>query len=95
MIKYIKTEHQNLYIILISIFIAFWFIGITDLIRYFLPNRTILTSIILCIIAILFFLSDDSELSELHEITQEPDNKNKQKKNAGLLTSIQSFHLSY
>ena len=95
MLGFVKETHPNTYIIIVSIFLAIWFIGVTDIIRYVLPERSWKTSVIMCLIVLIIFFSDDEELSELHE-SRPPETESKKSKSANLaaiISAIQGFHL--
>ena len=76
MISYIKANYQNIYILLVSLMIGIWFNGINRIINFCFPGKTLLISIILCIIPITFFLLDDGIISELYNYYNDPNRNN-------------------
>lgn len=73
MISQLKQTLPNIYIILVAISISIWFEGIGILIRHFIPGRDLNTGLTMCALAILVFLMDDGNLSELYNYTPKKD----------------------
>ena len=48
--------------------IGIWFNGIASLINYMIPEKNIYAMLVLCIIPLVFFYLDDSNLNELYKI---------------------------
>ncbi len=66
MLKIIKKEFPNLYIIIISLAIAIWFSGCSRLIDN-LVDDTLKSGILLCSLSLFILYLDDGKLDELHD----------------------------
>jgi len=66
--KPIKENYPNIYIIIIAITISLWFEGINEIIHHFV-KPSLINGIILCILSLFIFYSDDGSLSELYSYT--------------------------
>ena len=67
--------YPNVYIIIAATMLAFWFKGVHSLLDIY-SNDTFLRAIMLCLLPLIIFISDDGSLSELHNISSENDNLN-------------------
>jgi hypothetical protein len=69
MIKYLKNNYPNIYVIIISISIVIWFYSITGLIQKFTNNsKRIEVYITLIIISLSIMYFDDFSFSELYDM---------------------------
>lgn len=65
-LSYYKNYNKNLYSLIVSLLLAFWYNGITGIINYYLPNRGPYISIILMMLPLFIFMTDDGKLNELY-----------------------------
>jgi len=65
-LTYFKKYNPNLYSLLVSLLIAIWYNGITGMLNYYLPNRGPFISLILLVIPITIFITDNGRLDELY-----------------------------
>ena len=72
MIKTLKKNFPNIYILVVAIAIAMWFDGINSILHAFLPQNY-KTGIVLCTVALLVFYLDDGNLSELYNYNPNKD----------------------
>lgn len=72
MIKLIKQNYPNIYILIVAIAISLWFDGVGQVLHSFVDNSR-KNGCILCIISLLIFYLDDNQLSELYNYTPEKD----------------------
>jgi len=63
----IKYFNENIYSLAVSLLLALWFNGVSGLINYYLPNRGLAISIVLLLIPLVVFLSDNGKLDELYK----------------------------
>jgi hypothetical protein len=73
MLKQIKANNPNIYIIIVAIAVSLWFEGVGLLIKLCLPERNSYTAIIMITIALCIFWLDDGNLSELYNYNPEKD----------------------
>jgi len=72
MIRIIKKNLPNLYIIIVAIAIAIWFQGINFIINTYV-KPTFKNGVILSIVSLLIFYLDDGNLSELYNYNPNKD----------------------
>lgn len=75
-LTYYKKHNSNIYSLLVSLLLAFWYNGIAGLINYYLPNRGPFISVVFLIIPIIMFLTDDGHLDELYKPSTESNIEN-------------------
>ena len=63
-LTYYKVTNPNLYSLIVSVLLAVWYNGVYGLLNYYFPHRGLGISLILLMIPLIVFLSDDGELSE-------------------------------
>ena len=73
MIKLITGNNKNLRILLTSIFVSFWFRGLTLILGHFFPNKSLSAGVWMCVISVLVLLSDDGHLSEIYKLGKEKE----------------------
>jgi hypothetical protein len=69
-LAYFRKNNTNAYSLVISLLLAIWYNGIAGLINYYFPERPPYVSLLLMIIPLLLFLSDDGSLNELYNPIQ-------------------------
>lgn len=65
-LTYCKSNHPNIYSLLVSILLVMWYNGAIGVINFLFPVRGLAISILLILIPITVFLTDDGKLDEMH-----------------------------
>tara|TARA_B100001093_G_C26849373_1_gene1024357 strand:+ start:792 stop:1061 length:270 start_codon:yes stop_codon:yes gene_type:complete len=73
MLKQIKANNPNIYIIIVAIAVSLWFEGVGLLLKLCLPERNTHTALIMITTALGIFYLDDGNLSELYNYNPEKD----------------------
>lgn len=68
MLKYIKNNFPNIFIILMALSLASWFEGVSGIFNILFPQKTILRNVIILSFGLLIMMSDDGSLNELYRI---------------------------
>ena len=68
MLSILKKSVPNLYILIVAIAVSLWFEGINVIISHIIPNKTLNTGFLLCVIALFIFYLDDGNLNELYNL---------------------------
>ena len=63
----LKRQNSNFYIFLIMICLPLWVNSVNGLINHFLPNRTLLTLLIMAVIPLIILVADDGSLDEFYK----------------------------
>ena len=66
-LTYFKKNNSNIYSLIISVLLCLWYNGISGLINFYAPIRGLELSLVLLIIPLVIFLSDDGHLDELYK----------------------------
>ena len=67
-IKYLKENYQNVYIIIIAICVTMWFKGINILLGKLIKNDSVEVAILLITVSLIVLYMDDGSLTELKNI---------------------------
>jgi len=62
----LKVSSPNMYCLIVSLLLAVWYNGIAGLLNYLFPDRGIVLSLLLIMIPIVIFLTNDGALNELY-----------------------------
>jgi len=69
-LAYLRKNNTNAYSLVISLLLAVWYNGVAGLLNHYFPERPPYISLLLMIVPILLFLSDDGSLNELYNPIQ-------------------------
>lgn len=75
-LAYLRKNNVNAYSLVISLLLAIWYNGVAGVLNYYFPERPPYISLLLMVIPILLFLSDDGSLNELYNPIQTTNNIN-------------------
>lgn len=65
-LTYLKNNNGNIYSLVVSALLITWYNGLVGILNFIFPERGILISLLLALIPILIFLTDDGNLDELY-----------------------------
>lgn len=67
MLSYLKAHNSNLYSAVVSLLLVIWFNGASGLLNHYIPERGLMTSLILLLIPAVLFFMDDGNLDKLYK----------------------------
>lgn len=65
-LTYLKKNNGNIYSLMVSILLISWYNGLVGILNFFFPGRGLLVALLLVVIPLLVFLTDDGNLDELY-----------------------------
>lgn len=66
-LSYFRINNPNLYSVMVSLLLVVWFNGASGLLNHYIPDRGLVTSLILLFIPAVLFLMDDGNLDKLYK----------------------------